>query len=319
MHRLVIGTLAGIGIAGMATSPAAYATQSSGETTVSRPPPQDPETIVLAGPMGGGMGMASGGNTGGMGMGGGGLNTGGGMMTGMGGMGPMGGPMGMGMGMGGAGTAPGGGPAGGAKPGAGGMGATGAGGGAAGGAGGAGGMAGTGAGGGAGGAGGVGGMGGAGAGGLGGGGGVGGMGGAGGPGGGGGVGGMGGAGGPGGGGGFGGMGGMGGVVVISGRPVTLVTGPRFVNWGGRTRRIVAISALPVAVGTIAIAGRPYYASGYPAVAATPNTCTGVTAEGCELRLQDVPMDGGGNASVCISYCPWQDGQQAPGGAPPPQQ
>jgi hypothetical protein len=122
----------------------------------------------------------------------------------------------------------------------------------------------------------------------------------------------------GGGGGIGGMGGMGGsgVVVIGGRPVTVVSGPRFVRWGGRTRRIVAISALPVAIGTIAIAGRPYYASGYPAVAATPNACTGVTAEGCELQLKDVPMDGGGNASVCVQYCPWQDGQQPDGQSSP---
>ncbi|HZO45277.1 MAG TPA: hypothetical protein VFB68_05255, partial [Xanthobacteraceae bacterium] len=110
--------------------------------------------------------------------------------------------------------------------------------------------------------------------------------------------------------GAGGMGGMGGgVTVIRGRSVVLVSGPRFVRWGGRTRRIVAISALPVAIGALAIAGRTYYASGYPAVAATPNVCTGVTAEGCELRLQDVPMDGGGTASVCVQYCPWKDGEQ----------
>jgi hypothetical protein len=142
---------------------------------------------------------------------------------------------------------------------------------------------------------------------------------------GGGGGGMGGGGGGGGGMGFGGMGGMGGggFSTIRGRPVVIVRGPRFVTWGGRTRRIVGISALPVALGTLAIAGRPYYASGYPALAATPNVCTGVTAEGCELRLQDVPMEGGGTASVCIQYCPWQDGEQPADGAPadgaPPQQ
>ena len=122
----------------------------------------------------------------------------------------------------------------------------------------------------------------------------------------------------GGGGGMGGMGGNVSVSVIGGRSVTVVRGPRFVRYGGRNRRIYAIGALPVALGTIAIAGRPYYASGYPAVAATPNVCTGVTAEGCELRLQDVPMEGGGNATVCVQYCPWQDGEQPPDGAPAPQ-
>ena len=106
----------------------------------------------------------------------------------------------------------------------------------------------------------------------------------------------------------GGMGGMGGVAVIGGRSVVVVSGPRYVRWGGRTRRIVAISALPVTLGAIAISGRRYYATGYPAVAATPNVCTGVTAEGCELRLADVPMDGGGIASVCVQYCPTEDGQ-----------
>jgi hypothetical protein len=127
-----------------------------------------------------------------------------------------------------------------------------------------------------------------------------------------------------GGGGMGGMGGPG-VTVIGGRSVVVVSGPRFVRWGGRTRRIYAIGALPVAIGTIAIAGRPYYARGYPAVAATPNVCTGVTAEGCELRLQDVPMEGGGTATVCVQYCPWQDDPnqggdaQSPGGEPPPPQ
>jgi hypothetical protein len=114
------------------------------------------------------------------------------------------------------------------------------------------------------------------------------------------------------------------VSVIGGRPVTVVRGPRFVRYGGRTRRIYAIGALPVALGTIAIAGRPYYASGYPAVAATPNVCTGVTAEGCELKLQDVPMEGGGNATVCVQYCPWKDDpnqggdQTGPDGNPPQQ-
>ena len=47
-------------------------------------------------------------------------------------------------------------------------------------------------------------------------------------------------------------------------------------------------------------------------------CTGVTAEGCELRLVDVPMDGGGIASVCVQYCPSEDGQP-PQGVPVPQQ
>ena len=83
--------------------------------------------------------------------------------------------------------------------------------------------------------------------------------------------------------------------VIGGRRVIVVVRVRVTcRCGGRTRRIVAISALPVAIGAIAISGRRYYATGYPAVAATPDVCTGVTAEGCELRLQDVPMDGGGN-------------------------
>jgi hypothetical protein len=142
-------------------------------------------------------------------------------------------------------------------------------------------------------------------------------------GGGGGGGGMGGGGGGGGGGmgggfGGGGMGGMGGFAVIGGRSVVVVSGPRYVRWGGRQRRIVAISALPVTLGVLAISGRRYYATGYPAVAATPNVCTGLTAEGCELRLVDVPMDGGGVAPVCVQYCPTEDGQP-PQGVPVPQQ
>jgi hypothetical protein len=101
-----------------------------------------------------------------------------------------------------------------------------------------------------------------------------------------------------------------------GRNVTIIRGPRFIRWGGRTRRIIAISALPVAVGVITIAGRRYRADGYPALAATPDVCTGVTEEGCELQIADVPMEDGGTAQVCVQYCPWED---SGGSAPAPAQ
>jgi hypothetical protein len=48
MNRIVIGALASIGIAGMATAPGAYAAgQSSGEGA-SRGPVQSPDNIVVA-------------------------------------------------------------------------------------------------------------------------------------------------------------------------------------------------------------------------------------------------------------------------------
>ena len=36
------------------------------------------------------------------------------------------------------------------------------------------------------------------------------------------------------------------------------------------------------------------------------------AEGCELRLTDVPMDGGGIARVCVQYCPWDGSDDGSG-------
>jgi hypothetical protein len=119
---------------------------------------------------------------------------------------------------------------------------------------------------------------------------------------------MGGGGGPGGGmmGMGGGGGGGAGRIRWRGRSVVIVRGPRFIRWGGRTRRIIAISALPVAVGVVTIAGRRYRADGYPALAATPDVCTGVTEEGCQLQIADVPMEDGGTAQVCVQYCPWED-------------
>ena len=69
MNRIVVGTLAGIGIAGMATAPGAYAAPLSTETTT-RAPAQSPENIVVAEAKKKGGGAGSGG--GGMGGGGGG-------------------------------------------------------------------------------------------------------------------------------------------------------------------------------------------------------------------------------------------------------
>ena len=56
MNRIVIGTLAGVGIAGMATAPAAYAAQLSTEVTT-RAPAQSSEHIVVAEAGMGGMGL----------------------------------------------------------------------------------------------------------------------------------------------------------------------------------------------------------------------------------------------------------------------
>jgi hypothetical protein len=97
--------------------------------------------------------------------------------------------------------------------------------------------------------------------------------------------------------------------IINNVNVNVVRGGRFINWGGRAVRIVGIAALAVAVpavATIVVGGTTYYANGYPAIAATPAVCTGITSEGCELRIVEVPLEDGGVAPVCVQYCPWEE-------------
>jgi hypothetical protein len=86
---------------------------------------------------------------------------------------------------------------------------------------------------------------------------------------------------------------------------SMYRGPRSIYWGGRWRYYVPVAAL----GAIAIGSAYYYPDSYLSVARP--SCSGVTANGCQLNWQMVGFeDGGGGGYQCVQYCPRP-------GAPPP--
>ena len=92
---------------------------------------------------------------------------------------------------------------------------------------------------------------------------------------------------------------VGGPLVIGGRSVAIVRGPRTLFWRGRNRSLV-----PLAL----IAGFSVGAIGYSAYGYLPVDepyCTGYTDDGCELRWQDVPTPEGDVIPACVTFCPVQ--------------
>ncbi|MCC7346991.1 MAG: hypothetical protein IT538_06290 [Variibacter sp.] len=90
-------------------------------------------------------------------------------------------------------------------------------------------------------------------------------------------------------------------------PVPLVVGfrgqrigywrePRTFFYGGRMRRLVALTA----IGTLAVGTAVYYPRGY--LALSRPLCSGRTDEGCELRWRDVPTEDGSVVPQCVQYC-----------------
>jgi hypothetical protein len=92
---------------------------------------------------------------------------------------------------------------------------------------------------------------------------------------------------------------VGGPLVIGGRSVAVVRGPRSVFWRGRNRSLVSLGLIAgFSVGAVA-----YSAYGYLPV--DEPYCTGITEDGCELRWQDVPTPEGDLIPQCVTFCPIQ--------------
>jgi len=68
-------------------------------------------------------------------------------------------------------------------------------------------------------------------------------------------------------------------------------------WGGRERYFVPFGVL----GGLWLGADYLWADGYIEVARP--YCSGVTPEGCSLRWQDVPLEGGDSMPQCVQYCP----------------
>ena len=60
--------------------------------------------------------------------------------------------------------------------------------------------------------------------------------------------------------------------------------------------------LPRSIYEIKIGKTSLYAGGYPDIAANRNDCKGVTANGCYLRVVNVPRASGGSSEACVQFC-----------------
>src|SRR4051812_15290779 len=78
--------------------------------------------------------------------------------------------------------------------------------------------------------------------------------------------------------------------------IAIYRGPWRFWYNNGWRTLVPIAAL----GVFAVGAATYYADGY--VSIPQPICTGPTADGCQLRWQDVPMEEGGTAFQCVQYC-----------------
>jgi hypothetical protein len=67
--------------------------------------------------------------------------------------------------------------------------------------------------------------------------------------------------------------------------------------GGGWQTLVALSAL----SGIFVGSDYFIPDGYVSIAAP--VCSGLTAEGCSLRWQQVATDDGGSVAQCVQYCP----------------
>jgi hypothetical protein len=103
---------------------------------------------------------------------------------------------------------------------------------------------------------------------------------------------------------------------IHNRHVHIFREPRRIWIGGIMRTIVPIAALT----GVYLGANYYYPDGYVTLARP--YCRGLTPEGCTLRWQEVPLDGGGADWQCVQFCPQVAGAVPPapvttGIAPPP--
>jgi hypothetical protein len=86
--------------------------------------------------------------------------------------------------------------------------------------------------------------------------------------------------------------------------IVIYRGPRRFWYDGGWRTFVPAATL----GVFAVGAATYYADGY--VSIPQPICTGPTADGCQLRWQEVPLQEGGSAFQCVQYCAQRDRSQA---------
>jgi hypothetical protein len=92
-----------------------------------------------------------------------------------------------------------------------------------------------------------------------------------------------------------------GATFFRGRNVTFVRGPYRVRRGGYVLPLVGLGVL----GAIYVGSRQYAPYAYVDGVVGPE-CAGPTDDGvCELRMTEVPLEGGGAELQCVAYCPPQ--------------
>ena len=84
---------------------------------------------------------------------------------------------------------------------------------------------------------------------------------------------------------------------VGGRQFFVNRGAYRTRYGGRIVTFVAIGA----VAAVLVGGRYYQPYGYVEVEAP--ACTGLTDDGCELRLTEVPTEEGEPVPQCVQFCP----------------
>ena len=92
-----------------------------------------------------------------------------------------------------------------------------------------------------------------------------------------------------------------GATFFRGRNVTFVRGPYRVRRGGYVLPLVGLGVL----GAIYVGSRQYAPYAY-VDGVVGAECAGPTDDGvCELRMTEVPLEGGGAELQCVAYCPPQ--------------
>jgi len=97
---------------------------------------------------------------------------------------------------------------------------------------------------------------------------------------------------------------------IGGRQIYVNRGVYRRSYGGRFVTFVGIGA----VAAILVGATYYRPYGY--VEVEPPLCSGVTDDGCELRLTEVPTEEGAIVPQCVQFCP--PAEQPPVDQPPPE-
>jgi len=99
-----------------------------------------------------------------------------------------------------------------------------------------------------------------------------------------------------------------GFVKIHRRNVSIIRGARFVRRNGRWRRVVPVTVLVAPAAILVVGGASYFADGYVDLAGP--TCAGVTDNGCQLSLANVPTNDGDTVPQCVQYCAWDNASAA---------